>query len=175
MKKQYILFFVILFTCACSDIGKSIIESISKPQKVIFHKSKVVAKLEDISGFTSFKDTENLKVVKVYVNDKGPFNFAVMFEDGLLDSEFKTGIILSKTLDKIGGKLRTGKIHFKVDSLKISDLELKDFAVEVYAPKASEIDSPIHELDGVLTYGMIEGLNITFNKDYSEMIISDHL
>jgi hypothetical protein len=173
MKKTIILkflFFLILSSCA--GVGKSIIESISKPRSVVMHKTPAIIELEGISKYTKFSDIESLKVTKAYINGKGPFNVGILLEGVKLDPEFKTGIILSKTLDKLGEPLRHGKIHHKIEKYRIGDIELQEFVVEVYSPQPAEMNSPVPYLDGVITSGMLEGLKITFNEDFSRMIVS---
>lgn len=166
-----IIFFLTLSSCS----GKSIIESVSKPRGVVMHKTPAVIQLEGLSKYTKFTDSNSLKVTNAYINGKGPFIVGVLLEGEKLDPEFKTGIILSKTMDKLEEQLRHGKIHHKIESYKIGDIELQEFVVEVYSPEAAEMNSPVPHLDGVITSGMLEGLKIKFNDDFSELIVEGEI
>lgn len=175
MKKSFLtLLSALLFQLLTSDAAhcNPIIEMMSVPRHVELGKSPVVINLEGVSKYTKFSDLDSLKVTKAYINGKGPFNVGVLLENGKLDPEFTTGIILASTMEKLGEHLRPGKIHHKIDSYKIGDAELREFVVEVYSPAPSEMNSPVPYLDGVITSGMLKNVSVSFNKDFSTMTLS---
>ncbi len=155
----------------CSTMQQSIIASISTPSSVKLLKSPTIIKLEGVSQYTKYSDMESFKVVKALINGKGPYNIGVMLEDGKVDPEFITGLLMSNTMQKLGESLRPGKIHHAIKTFQIGDLILEDFAMEVYSPSPSEMNSPLPYLDGVLTSGMLKNLKVSFNSDFTEMII----
>ena len=172
MKNRIWLFLLLLFL-GCSNLSQSIIHSISSPQDVELSSNPAVVNLEPLSKHTPFSDSDSTKVVEAYVNGKGPYKFLVLLENGVLDPEFVTGILMKDTLDEIGERQRPGKIHHAIRSFSMSGVTLNNLAMEIYAPEAGGEDSPLNHLDGALTAGMMKNLNVSFNENFTKMKVSN--
>ncbi len=170
---RYLLLLLSLpFFCGCSSLGASIIESISIPNQVRLSENPTTIQLESISKHTPFEDSDVMKVATVKVNGKGPLRFMVLFENGELDPEFVTGVLMKKALSKIGETQRPGKIHHAIRSFSTGGVTLENFAMEIYEPSESEKNSPLYYLDGALTSGMLKNLRVSLNDAKTALIVS---